>query len=80
MSKTEKLIAKLKQASNSYTWNDLVTLLTALGFTQKEGNGSRVKFVKQDVIINLHKPHPQKEIKLYALKQIRETLKAEGYL
>tara|TARA_B100000745_G_C19973586_1_gene329511 strand:- start:362 stop:652 length:291 start_codon:yes stop_codon:yes gene_type:complete len=80
MSKTEKLIAKLKSAKHGYVWSDLVALLTSLGFTQIEGAGSRVKFVKDGVIISLHKPHPQKEIKAYAIKQIRHMLKSEGYL
>ena len=80
MSKTDKLINKLHSARNTYTWTDLVALLTALGFEQLEGAGSRVRFVNGDVQIRLHKPHPQKELKAYAVRQVREILLAEGLL
>ncbi len=80
MSKAEKLIAKLKGANKDFLWKDLVSLLLLLGFTRIEGSGSRVKFVKDGTVINLHKPHPQKELKAYAVKQVKETLKMEGYL
>ncbi|TBR42840.1 type II toxin-antitoxin system HicA family toxin [Marinomonas agarivorans] len=80
MSKTEKLLNKLRYAEHEYTWKELVTLLTAFGFQQLEGAGSRVKFVKGDLSISLHKPHPEKEIKRYALRHIKHILKSEGYL
>lgn len=80
MSKVEKLIIKLKAAKHGYNWADLVALLLALGFEQQEGEGSRVKFIKHGLVINLHKPHPKKEIKFYAVKQVRELLRSEGYL
>ncbi len=80
MSKAEKLLAKLNNAQHGYAWTDLVKLLTALGFVQIEGAGSRVKFIQGEIVISLHKPHPQKEVKLYAVKQVREVLKAEGLL
>ena len=80
MSKTEKLLTKLKDAGSSYAWSDLVTLLKMLGFEQLDGAGSRVRFVKGDVQIRLHKPHPQKEMKAYAVKQVKEILEAEGLL
>lgn len=54
--------------------------LLVTSFEQIEGSGSRVKFIRQDVIINLHKPHPQKELKHYAVTQIREILRSEGDL
>ncbi|HGG59999.1 MAG TPA: type II toxin-antitoxin system HicA family toxin [Gammaproteobacteria bacterium] len=80
MSKTDKLLIKLENASNSFTWSDLAALLKTLGFEQIEGSGSRVRFMKGDLQIRLHKPHPQKELKAYAVKQIREILKSEGLL
>jgi len=75
MSKNEKLLRKFKTAK-SITWLELVKVLSLLGYHQVEGNGSRVKFDNGDPrqLINLHKPHPEKELKAYALKQIREKL------
>jgi len=61
--------------------NELVKVLGHFGFTEisKKGKtgGSRVKFVnaKKD-IINLHKPHPERIVKQYVIKQILEKLKS----
>ena len=70
MSKTEKLIAKLKQTESTYAWRDLVALLTRIGYTKQEMAGSRIRFSKQGSLILLHKPHPENEIKGKALKAI----------
>ena len=80
MSKAEKLLSKFRVANGPVKWADLVSLLTSLGFEQVEGKGSRVGFSKGDLTIRLHKPHPQKEIKTYAVRQIQSILKDEGIL
>ena len=59
---------------------DLIAVLASLGFKQIEGAGSRVSFSNGTVMIKLHKPHPQKEVKAYAVKQVKEVLKREGLL
>ncbi|MEG7361915.1 type II toxin-antitoxin system HicA family toxin [Pseudomonas citronellolis] len=78
MSRGEKLLAKLLNESASFTWQELVTLLRWLGYRQLEGSGSRVKFDNGDpqALINLHKPHPDNELKAYVRRQIIEHLKA----
>jgi predicted RNA binding protein YcfA (HicA-like mRNA interferase family) len=80
MSKAEKLKRKFKQAKSQFTWPELVTLLTHLGFRQIEGEGSRVAFTNDTLIIKLHRPHPQKEVKAYAVRLVREVLENEGLL
>ncbi|MEM6405611.1 MAG: type II toxin-antitoxin system HicA family toxin [Pseudomonadota bacterium] len=80
MSKLNKLKDKLRYAQHNYTWNDLTTLLTAIGFEKLEGDGSRVIFIKDKIRLQLHKPHPQKELKYYAVKQVRTTLHKENLL
>lgn len=82
MSKQQKLIAKFLAAKKDFKWVDLVALLQGLGYQQQEGNGSRVKFDNGDPdhMINLHKPHPDKEIKIYALKQIKNKLTDAGLI
>ncbi len=82
MSKKQKLIIKFLNANHAYTWSDLVALLCALGFEPIEGNGSRVKFDNgnPEQVINLHKSHPQKEIKVYAIRQVREKLQSYGLI
>ena len=55
-------------------WNDVVSLIEALGGTVTQGNGSRVRFDLSDISLNIHSPHPQKELKRYQVKAVREFL------
>ena len=55
-------------------WNDVVSLIETLGGTVVEGNGSRVRFDLNDISLNIHSPHPQKELKRYQVKAIRVFL------
>ncbi len=78
----DKLLEKLRHASKTFPWNDLVTLLNHLGYEKQEMAGSRVRFYnpKTKHMIRLHRPHPESVIKGGALRDIKNTLKAEGYL
>jgi hypothetical protein len=82
MSKTEKLIEKLTNPTGAMTWDELVTLLGRLGYSVKQGDGSRVKFTngKPEEMINLHRPHPSNELKRYVKAQVVEKLTLGGYL
>ena len=80
MSKTEKLLSKFLSAKKDFLWSDIKSLLMGLGFTSIEGSGSRVKFINGDILINLHKPHPQKEIKSYVIRHVKEILRKEGMI
>ena len=65
MGKLEKLIERLKAKPKDFTFDEMQTLLLALGFEMShkgKTSGSRVSFVKDDVYIILHKPHPRKEL------------------
>jgi hypothetical protein len=55
-------------------WNDVVVLVKAIGGTVTRGDGSRVRFELNDISVNIHSPHPQKELKRYQVKAIREFL------
>lgn len=84
MSKLSKIKEKLKAnpIAKDFTWDELNSLLLALGYIKKEGSGSRVKFfhgVTNHPIL-LHKPHLGNEIKPTALKRIRDELNKIGYL
>lgn len=82
MGKSEKLLERLLRLPKDLTWEELTTVLVALGYEPlKSGKtgGSRRKFVDQDKnIINLHKPHPGNIVKEYALKQVIEQLREKG--
>ena len=81
MSKKEKLIQKLLLA-RTFKFSELITLLKMLGYTELQGDGSRVKFDngRPEDLINLHKPHPGNEMKAYAVKQVKEKLQRGGLI
>lgn len=86
MSKIEKLLKKLqnKPIPSDFTWEELIKVLKYLGFniisTGKTG-GSRRKFINDNnIVINLHQPHPNNNLKRYQIEQILELLKKENYL
>ena len=83
MGKTEKLIARLKSRPQDFTFEEMQTLLTALGFKKSNKgrtSGSRVKFMKGNMPISMHKPHPRKELLDYQVKQILDVLEKEGLI
>ena len=80
MTKLDKLITDFQGAKGQYKWADLQSLLNRLGFELIEGSGSRVRFTNGEIAINLHKPHPQKEVKAYAVKQVKALLEQEGLI
>lgn len=83
MGKLEKLIERIKSNPKDFTFEEMQSLLVALGFelsNKGKTSGSRVKFFKGNVCIILHKPHPRKELLTYQIKQIIETLSEEGLI
>jgi len=58
------------------------TLLVMLGYQELQGNGSRVKFDNgnPEDLINVHKPHPNEEMKAYMVRQIRDKLQNGGLI
>lgn len=82
MTKQEKLVKKLSRQNASLTWDELQGLLIQLGYKKLEGSGSRVKFDNGNPhdMIFMHKPHPQKEVKKYMLKQVTQLLKDRGLI
>ena len=83
MSKTQKLILKLQSQPKDFTFEEMQTLLLALGFEMSnkgKTSGSRVKFIKDGIPIILHKPHPRKELLEYQVKQIITVLEEEGLI
>lgn len=76
MSKKEKLLLKLLtgNADANFDFNDLVTILIMLGFTERKGIGSHRIFYKLGLpdIINIQ-PLGSKA-KAYQVKQIRQLV------
>lgn len=64
--------------SRTVEWAAIEKLLVAAGANVIEGNGSRVRFVKDDKIETFHRPHPAKEAKLYQVRAARAFLERIG--
>ena len=83
MGKKEKLIERLKNCPKDFTFEEMKSLLEYLGFEMSNKgrtSGSRVKFIKDNIGVVLHKPHPRKELLEYQIKQILEALEQGGLL
>ncbi|AFZ45832.1 hypothetical protein PCC7418_3728 [Halothece sp. PCC 7418] len=59
-------------------WDDVVTLIKGIGGTVTQGDGSRVRFDLNNISLNIHSPHPEKELKKYQVKVLREFLEKAG--
>ena len=55
-------------------WSDVVSLIKAIGGKVVQGEGSRVRFDLKGISLNIHSPHPQKELKRYQVKAVRDFL------
>ncbi len=64
--------------SPSIAWADIDSLLIAADCRVIEGEGSRVRFERDNIIANFHLPHPQKEAKRYQVRNAREFLTKLG--
>lgn len=78
MSKKEKLLRRImgKPPNKNITYDELETLLNSMGYDKIEGSGSRVSFYHsgKNHLIELHKPHPGNELKLYQILKIQKKL------
>ncbi|MFN2927333.1 type II toxin-antitoxin system HicA family toxin [Lachnospiraceae bacterium YH-ros2228] len=84
MGRKEKLIQRLKSKPKDFTFEEAEALLKYFDYVKTDKgktSGSRIAFVsKEHGSILLHKPHPQKELKAYQVKQLVEFLEQEGLL
>ncbi len=83
MGKKEKPLKRLNSVPKDFTFDELKNILELLGFemlSKGKTSGSRIKFIKGNTAIVLHKPHPRKELLEYQLKQVLEVLQKEELL
>lgn len=80
----EKLFARLRQRPKDFTWGELTSLLKTMGYVQKKTGktgGSRRRFVHPSApTITLHKPHPNRIVKMYVINDILELFRKEGMI
>jgi hypothetical protein len=84
LSKKEKLVRRLLLRPADFTFDELTTLLSSLGYSMETAgktSGSRVVFTDKDGnYIRLHKPHPRNILKLYQIDDIAANLTERGLL
>ncbi|MCL2216931.1 MAG: type II toxin-antitoxin system HicA family toxin [Defluviitaleaceae bacterium] len=83
MGKKEKLISRLKSKPRDFTFDEMEALLLSLGFKKcKAGktSGSRVRYIRNGVLVLLHKPHPGNILKPYQIREALSVLRKEGLI
>lgn len=75
--KTLHLIFTLP-TSSAVEWRKMEVLFIALGAKVSEGKGSRVRFEINNVVASFHRPHPEKEAKIYQVRDAKTFLEAIG--
>ena len=55
-------------------WNDLVSLLLALGCDMEKDGGSHFAFRRNNQKSDFHRPHPGKELKPYQVRDAKNFL------
>jgi predicted RNA binding protein YcfA (HicA-like mRNA interferase family) len=82
MTKAEKLLARFLSRPKDFTYNELLRLLSSLGYKVLHGSGSRVVFRNESFKhqIKLHPPHPGTILRIYQIDLIIQELKSNGLL
>ena len=76
-SKAQKTLNKIYQTPvlKTIEYKSVEHLIISLGGKVISGAGSRVRFELKGDSLNIHTPHPQKELKPYVVRLLREFLK-----
>ena len=74
--KNKKLLQQIfsKPTPKNVLYADLENLFVSLGCEILQGNGSRVAFKKNNIRVDFHKPHPNKELKPYQVNDAKNFL------
>lgn len=84
MGQKEKLIRRLRSMPRDFTFEESETLLRYLGYQRTDKgrtSGSRVMFTSAaHGSIQMHKPHPGNELRIYQIRQLIALLEREGLI
>jgi hypothetical protein len=61
-------------------WNEIVSLIRAVGDVDEKRSGSRVAFTVNGLTHINHKPHPGSEVGRASVRDIRDFLKDAGII
>ncbi|MCF8145710.1 MAG: type II toxin-antitoxin system HicA family toxin [Deltaproteobacteria bacterium] len=67
-----------KPTPTGLEWRSVASLIEALGGDIRYGDGSSVRIDLKNKSVNIHSPHPQKELKRYAVRLVKELLIRTG--
>lgn len=67
-----------KPTPSSIEWQDIETLLIALGCEIREGKGSRVRFKLGEMSVYIHRPHPKPVTNRHTVRAVRDFLERVG--
>lgn len=83
MAKWKIIEQKVKNKQRNITFEEMVLLLEHYGYIQDnkgKTSGSRMRFrLDGHADILIHRPHPQKELKEYIVKDLHDLLEMEGF-
>lgn len=83
MAKWKLIEQKVKNKQRNITFEEMVLLLEHYGYIQDnkgKTSGSRMRFrLDGHADILIHRPHPQKELKEYIVKDLHDLLEMEGF-
>jgi len=82
MTRAEKLRSRAESIPADFTWQELVTLLHAYGFSEFSDKGGSYRSFKTaaELKIFVHKPHPGNIVKKYLLRKVIGHLKEHGLM
>lgn len=85
ISTKEKLIKRFKNQPTDFTFDELMRLFTILGFEPNNKgatSGSRVGLMhlEKKLSYTIHKPHPDRFIKSYVMRQLFQYLTENGLI
>ena len=79
MSKSQKAIERLLAKPIDYTWDELLSLMNALGYELRTTGGSGRKFFDPatNALVFLHETHPSRILKAYQVRAVIQFLRHE---
>jgi hypothetical protein len=79
LSKLQKAVTRLLARPADYTWDELLSLMVALGFELRTSGGSGRKFYDPatKALFFMHEPHPSRILKAYQIRAVIEFLRRE---
>lgn len=72
MSRSDKLIIRIKNKPKDFSWSELRQLMSLFGYKELNGNGSRKKFIHSQTkkVLAMHKRHPDDTLLLYQINDV----------